>query len=154
MGTRGTIAIQNRDGTVTGIYTHWDGYLSNNGKILYHHYNTESRVRELLALGDLSGLGNEIGERHPFSKLELQPGEIWDETRYRNWCTAYGRDRGETDTQAQTVANWDQWLEYYGQEFNYLYVPGKGWYVQYWETATQPMTVAMLTDEYTVQNKT
>jgi len=57
MATRSTIAIRNADNTVTAIYCHWDGYLSYNGKILFENYNTEEKVRELIALGDLSVLG-------------------------------------------------------------------------------------------------
>jgi hypothetical protein len=43
MGTRSTIAIQNADNTVTGIYCHWDGYVEHNGKILNENYTTESK---------------------------------------------------------------------------------------------------------------
>lgn len=146
MGTRGTIAIQNADGTVTGIYTHWDSYLSHNGVILYEHYNTEERVRELLALGDLSSLKPEIGEKHPFSTFEMREGETWRD-EYDNWCTAYGRDRGETGTEARTVENWETFLDEYSQEFNYLFVPGSGWRVQYWDNPAQNITLAMLTAE-------
>jgi hypothetical protein len=38
MGTRSTIALEFADGTVEQVYCHWDGYLSNNGKILQAHY--------------------------------------------------------------------------------------------------------------------
>lgn len=57
MGTRSRIALQNSDGSISSIYCHWDGYLSNNGKLLLEHYTDESKVRSLLALGDLSSLG-------------------------------------------------------------------------------------------------
>ena len=148
MATRSTIAIQNTDGTVTGIYCHWDGYLSNNGVLLNTHYNTEERVRELLALGDLSSLAPEIGEKHPFSEHEMSDGETWDESLYRNWCSAYGRDRGETNTEARTLTSWQDWLENMAEEFNYLFVPDQGWSVQYWDNSTQRITVAMLSAEY------
>ena len=41
MGTRSTIAIKNQDGSVTGIYCHWDGYVDHVGVMLKEHYNTE-----------------------------------------------------------------------------------------------------------------
>ena len=94
MGTRSTIAIQNEDGTVTGIYCHWDGYLSHNGDILQKFYTTEEKVRALIALGDLSSLGEQIGSKHDFNNAP--DGE----------CNAYGRDRGETNIDAKTCASW------------------------------------------------
>jgi len=117
MGTRSTIAIQNEDGSVTGIYCHWDGYLSNNGQILQDHYQDEAKIRELIALGDLSSLGAEIGTKHNFDRAP--DGE----------CNAYGRDRGETGTEARTEHNWRQFKLRHGQEYDYLFVPGTGWQV-------------------------
>jgi hypothetical protein len=117
MGTRSTIAIQNADGSVTGIYCHWDGYLSHNGKILQDHYADEAKVRELIALGDISSLGEEIGEAHDFDAAP------------RGECNAYGRDRGERDVGARTEHNWRQFRAEHGQEYDYLFVPGKGWEV-------------------------
>lgn len=117
MGTRGTIAIQNEDGTVTGIYTHWDSYLSHNGRILQENYTDEAAVRELIALGDLSSLGETVGTKHDFNNAP--DGE----------CNAYGRDRGEKNIEARTEHNWRQFRAEYGQEYDYLFTPGQGWQV-------------------------
>ena len=117
MGTRSTIAIQNEDGSVTGIYCHWDGYLSHNGRILQENYADEAAVRELLALGDLSCLGETVGTKHNFDAAPQ--GE----------CNAYGRDRGEKDVAARTEHNWRQFRAEYGQEYDYLFTPGAGWSV-------------------------
>ena len=57
MSTRSNIGILNEDGTVNYIYCHFDGYLEHNGDILNEHYTTESKVRMLIGLGDLSMLG-------------------------------------------------------------------------------------------------
>jgi len=137
MGTRSTIAIQNEDGTVTGIYCHWDGYLSNNGRILEENYTTEESVRELIALGDLSSLGETVGTKHDFDAAP--DGE----------CNAYGRDRGEKDVDAQTCASWAALLEDFGQEYDYLFVPGEGWRVRYfdaWDSAEASLNEALLRD--------
>ena len=117
MGTRSTIAIQNGDGTVTGIYCHWDGYLSHNGQILQDHYADEAKVRELIALGSISSLGAEIGTAHDFDAAP------------RGECNAYGRDRGERDVDAYTEHNWRQFRAEHGQEYDYLFTPGAGWQV-------------------------
>lgn len=119
MATRGTIAIQNPDGTVTGTYTHWDSYPSHNGRILHENYTTEAAVRELIALGDLSILGETIGVKVDF----------YDHGAHRGQCVAYGRDRGETDIKPRTCYNWRQFVAENGQEYNYLFVPGEGWQV-------------------------
>jgi hypothetical protein len=148
MGTRSTIAIQNEDGTVTGIYCHWDGYLSHNGDILQNHYNTEAAVRELIALGDLSSLGSEIGEKHPFDTYNLTEGQ--KDPRWKDWCTAYGRDRGETNIEACTCHNWRQFVNEYGQAYDYLFVPGKGWHVGYfdgWDRVEAPTLAEALAQE-------
>ena len=137
MGTRSTIAIQNTDGTVTGIYCHWDGYLSHNGAILQENYTDEAKVRELIALGDLSSLGEIIGTKHDFNDAP------------RNECNAYGRDRGEKDIDAKTCASWSALVNDFGQEFDYLFVPGKGWTVRYfagWDNAVESLAEALVKD--------
>ena len=118
MGTRSTIAIQNADGTVTGIYCHWDGYLSHNGKILAENYADEDTVRELIALGDISSLGKTVGTAHDFDNCPA--GET----------NAYARDRGERDVAARTEHNWRQFVAENGQEYDYLFTPGAGWQVR------------------------
>ena len=49
MSTRSNIAIENRNGSITSLYCHYDGYLSNNGKILAEHYSDPNKVRELFS---------------------------------------------------------------------------------------------------------
>jgi hypothetical protein len=123
MATRSTIAIQNADGTVTSIYCHNGGYLSHNGAILENYYNDENIARQLIGLGDLSSLGETIGNKVDFGDYDAHEGQ----------CVAYARDRGETGVEAQTDRHWGALLESYGQEFNYLFVPGTGWLVDYGE---------------------
>ena len=115
MGTRSTIAIENANGTVTGIYCHWDGYVEHNGRILVENYTTEAAVRELIALGDLSSLGETVGEKTDFDNAA------------KGQCVAYGRDRGETGVAATTFDSHADLVEQIGQEYDYLFVPGMGW---------------------------
>jgi len=142
MGTRSTIAIQNADGTVTGIYCHWDGYLSHNGAILQENYTDEAKVRELIGLGDLSCLGETIGVKVPFDDTELSKGQ----------CVAYGRDRGERGAEAATHDSWRELQDTFGQEYDYLFTPGKGWCVRYfagWENAVETLAEALTKDTET-----
>ena len=117
MGTRSRIAIRN-DQTFDSIYCHWDGYPSHVGRILRDHYDTEEKVRALIALGDISSLGEKIGKKHDF-----------EDRTHRDWTTAYGRDRGETDVEAKHSADLDALMlltQDTGGEWLYVFT-GHGW---------------------------
>jgi len=60
VGTRSTIALEFADGSVQQVYCHWDGYLSNNGRILNDHYMDPVKVKELVALGGFSSLEDTV----------------------------------------------------------------------------------------------
>jgi len=95
MGTRSTMAMRKPDGGFIATYCHWDGYPRNNGKILNEHYDSDEKVQDLLALGDLSSLRPEVGEKHRFpGDHEVCSTAAWRQL-YDNWTTAYHRDRGE-----------------------------------------------------------
>lgn len=113
MGTHSRIGIENQDGTVTSIYCHNDGYLSYNGRILHTNYRTEEKIQDLMRLGYLSVLGSEIGHKQSFD----QPTDT-------DWCLAYGRDRGETDTEARLSANREAYLKL-SEEYTYLWKDGE-----------------------------
>ena len=60
MSTNSRIGILHEDGTTETIYCHWDGYPSHQMPILTKHYDTADKVKALLALGDISILGERI----------------------------------------------------------------------------------------------
>ena len=60
MSTRSHIGIRNEDGSLDVIYCHWDGYPSYNGALLLHHYQAPEKIRELIALGDISSLAESV----------------------------------------------------------------------------------------------
>ena len=74
MATRSTIALEYADGTVGQVYCHWDGYLDHNGQILQEHYQDPFKVRALLDLGDLSSLGDDLGDQHDFDSAASYEG--------------------------------------------------------------------------------
>jgi hypothetical protein len=79
------------------VYCHWDGYPEHNGAILQAHYDS-AKANQLVALGDLSSLGPEIGQAHPFSPYGSDEDKAtYEAAREAGWSTFYGRDRGETD---------------------------------------------------------
>ncbi len=68
MGTRSRIAIRNADNTSLSVYCHWDGYPSGVGAKLQKHYETEDKVRALLAGGDFSSLKPDLADIEFYSK--------------------------------------------------------------------------------------
>ncbi len=110
MSTRSNIGVRNLDGTVDYIYCHFDGYPEGVGKTLISSYQDMDRVNELMKLGDLSSLGEEIGEKSVFDNYL---------TRARNWCLAYGRDRGDSDVSVSTTTFEDLLAN---DNVDYLYV--------------------------------
>jgi hypothetical protein len=129
MGTRSRIGVMHGD-KVKSIYCHWDGYLEHNGRILQEHYDS-ARANQLVALGDLSSLRANIGEKHAFSQFELPKEEVEAfKTLTENMCTFYGRDRGETGIEfkvAQTFEDFLDQCEHSGAEYYYIMRDGT-WY--------------------------
>ena len=113
MATRSMIAYETGSDTVRAIYCHHDGYPSHNGRILLNHYDDIEKVEELIDLGNLSVLSKEIGEKQDF-----------DQPTDRNWCLAYGRDRGETGIEFKTFFNEDELFA--GIDAEYFYVMNDG----------------------------
>ena len=125
MGTRSMIAIQNPySKDVRAVYCHWDGYLEHNGSILNKHYSTSSKVNNLIALGGLSSLRPEIGEKHAFSQFEVPKDEVEAfKEATENMCTFYGRDRGETGQEFKVFPTLKKAEDYFeGSWCEYLYV--------------------------------
>ena len=87
MATRSRIAIEDQTGKVRSIYCHWDGYPSNNGRMLLKHFQTQEKVESLIELGSISSLNKNVeipkGVTHNFDN----PAD--------DVVVAYHRDRAE-----------------------------------------------------------
>lgn len=131
MGTRANVARKNEDGSFDCIYTHWDGYPEHHAPILLENYSTNQRVQMLLDLGALSSLAEKIGEKHDF-----------DDRTHDDWCMAYGRDRGEKNTEANHYKDgtefakmlegtWTEWVYVWlvsEQQWYYTNNPSPTWF--------------------------
>jgi hypothetical protein len=62
MATRARIGVLNPDGSVTSIYSHWDGYPAGVGKTLTGNYLSEARAKRLVAMGGVSVLEGTVEE--------------------------------------------------------------------------------------------
>ena len=112
MATRSNIGIK-VDGGYRFIYSHWDGYPSNNGDLLLNNYTTDEAVNDLINGGDISSLG-----------------ETLEKTIF------YARDRGEKDVSAKFTDSRD---EVYQQEWAYVWEDG-GWWVKGHGVEWKPLT--------------
>ena len=120
MGTRSRIGVMHGD-NCKSVYCHWDGYLDHNGRILLEHYDS-SKANHLVALGDISSLGNSIepleGTEHSFA----DPA--------KDITVFYGRDRGEEGTEFKADHTFEDFFnraERCGAEFYYIMRDGV-WY--------------------------
>jgi hypothetical protein len=129
MGTRSRIGVMHGD-KVKSIYCHWDGYLEHNGAILQEHYDS-AKANNLVALGDLSSLRPNIGEKHAFSQFELPADEVEAfKALTEDMCTFYGRDRGEKGVEFKVAQTFDEFMEQCdncGAEYYYIIRDGV-WY--------------------------
>lgn len=121
MGTRSAIILKREDGKYQGIYCHWDGYPSYNGKILFENYQDIEKVKELVGLGDISSLANEVtppeGSGHSY------------DNRVDGYVVAYHRDRGEELRIIEISENLKEVLAKIDYAYAYVYIDGV-WYVE------------------------
>ncbi len=106
MATRSTINRKLESGKIETVYCHWDGYLSNNGVLLFENYQTEEIINELFEKARMGGI----------SSL----GPIPDNCRFYN-------DHEEETT---LVGSEKELVTEFGQEYNYLWKDGQ-WFVNY-----------------------
>lgn len=116
MSTRSTIGVIQPNGSVIGVYCHFDGYLDGVGKTLNKYYRDPAKVKELMTLGrnGISVLGKEIGEKQDFNK----PAD-----RKLSWCLFYGRDRGDKKRITYTYNNVSDFKDGFDEDYGYLYDP-------------------------------
>jgi hypothetical protein len=137
MATRSTIALLRDNGEVVKVYCHWDGYLDNNGRLLVENYNTSEKIEALLAGGDISSLGEVIGEKHPFDtfnkdKMSAEDLALAAKADKERWTLYYGRDRGETGTEPKVYADlglYERNAQF--EEYNYCFIFGEWYFKSY-----------------------
>jgi hypothetical protein len=123
------------DGNIASIYCHSDGYPQEPGvgQTLLDHWNDRSKVIDMIALGNLSSLGHELGEKHPFDLMDefkhiddlFKRWAAYESDPRYHWNRYYGRDRGEDGNEpiSHTDAGWPD----FGQEYLYLWKYEGGW---------------------------
>ena len=133
MSTRSSIAIKHGD-RIKSIYCHSDGYLEYNGRVLFNHYSDSVKVNKLIAMGDMSMLGREIGE-----KINFNAPMQYDENNIAEQCRFYSRDRGEEGVEFKSFDDEAAWVNFYSDcEYFYLYDHGV-WYVKDYDSDFEPL---------------
>lgn len=147
MSTNSLIFQEQQDGTLKGIYCHYDGYLQYNGVILSESYSDPKKVAKLLELGNLSSLGEELEASEAvrlygnyyyisdeFKALSDEEQErLKNEAQSGKYTIAYHRDRGEELRPLKTITLEEQknGEDYFSDHYEYIYVQDKNgvWYV-------------------------
>lgn len=157
MSTRSRIGVQDADGSIRSVYCHNDGYLEHVGQTLLDHYSDPAKVEALIALGDLSCLGQELGEAHDFDepRWEFQRGYNAERAALiGNWTVSYHRDRKEQLRIAMSADEADliKAAEQSWGEYVYLFRDGR-WLVhsypgrEYGNGGFQPIAEAIAAEE-------
>ena len=122
MGTRSRIGIQLSDDSILSAYHHWDGYPEWLGRILTTHYNSRSKVEELIDGGDMSTCWT--NERWTGKELAPYVKEIKETEEYG---PQYYSERGE-DCPPRLDNNVIEYLDKdNGEEYAYVYTRDGEW---------------------------
>ena len=134
MSIRSLIAIEHNDNTIESIYCHWGGAPENNGRLLLKRFRNPEKLKELMALGNLSVLHPRL---HPIGKHSFYQPE-------QGTTVAHHRDRGDAweETCPQKFSSLKEFLQ---QSFGcldaeYLYVlTKKGQWTVYSTRVNKPV---------------
>jgi len=158
MATRSRIAIENEDGTVSSIYCHWDGYLSNNGRILANHYTDRKKVEALIALGAISSLRENVSPPGIFDDHEdedvkrgaklLEKSGVFKtshtfETPIEGVTVAYHRDRGEDYRAPRVDESVEEYFKSDIEEYGYLFTKEGVWQVKSYDGLIETLDDAL-----------
>lgn len=155
MATRSRIGIVNEDGTVSSIYCHWDGYPSNNGRILVEDYTDRDKVKSLIELGAISSLSKHVAPPPLFDteNENVKRGESVlkkfglvesNHTFYNPMpgvTVAYHRDRGEDYIDPRVNKSLEDYFQDDNEEYGYLFTLEGEWLVKpcYGESPERPV---------------
>lgn len=121
MSTRSYIAMQIGDDKFKTVYCHNDSYLTHNGALLLDYYSEPKKLNELLELGDISFLAQNIlpDPAKPHSAAERQDGVV----------VAYCRDSGEkkveptvlTESELTSEKTWAEYIYVFNKDHRWVY---------------------------------
>ena len=120
MATRSRIGMEMPNGDVRSIYCHYDGYPSGVGALLKEHYTNPEKLESLIALGDISILGQ-------FVSVNI-PGVVHTFENPNDGVTvAYHRDRQEFYNPARVDMNIESFAKSDFEEYGYVFTQEGEW---------------------------
>ena len=127
MGTHAHIGIKNADGSIEAVFCHWDGYPEFVGRILRDSYTTEEKVRQLIALGNMSVLGSRLAPIELTAEQVEELGVVDPATHsvmnpQKGVCLFYHRDRGDDWSQCKPLRFPSEQVALDNVESKYLYI--------------------------------
>ena len=114
MSTNASISVKHANGTFSTVYLHWDGDSYAIGT-LREHYATLEKAEALVALGDISVLGDSI---------ECPDGHCF-ERPVKGYSIAYHRDRGEDRIQCAPTKSYSLSELRYDHQFHHVFANDK-----------------------------
>ena len=143
MATRSRIGIELKNGSVLSVYCHWDGYPEFNGAHLKEHFNTRSKVSDLIDGGDISALWTNVGWDN-----ETLPdvGPLYYSTRGENRPPRHDKDL------AEYLTNGEEFAYLYTQSGDWLCYDTCEWHDSYMESVEIPSLI--IPDEVTLSQTT
>lgn len=130
MAAHAFIAIKTGENKYKSVYCHFDGYLDGVGRMLHNHYKNETKVHNLIEMGDMSFLAEDI---HP------KPGIPHNFQDYQKGVTVfYGRDRGEINVQAKRHHSREALVYDVSGHHSYLFEDGE-WHKFHNDGTTEPL---------------
>lgn len=111
MGTRSNIGVEYPGGLIEFVYCHWDGYLSNNGEILFRSYTTSEDVIELVQLGSISSLGDSIENTKDYHRwrgedIDIQTTNDRNESYQQEYAYIFSIEEGQWYCQGHHTDEW------------------------------------------------
>ena len=110
MSTRSRIESKTKTATIRSVYCHSDGDPDYTGRVLAEYYQDRTKVESLLALGNISSLGEQLGPC-PCNGGFWPGSESTCRHHFQNHTRAYARDRGDDDTDAYESVSRASFLE-------------------------------------------
>jgi hypothetical protein len=96
------------------------------------HWQDPEKIKAMLDEGDMSSLGEELGEKHPF--YTEYPGTFEEyKADYGKMCTFFHRDRDDPEYESVVTATREQLLDVTDETWGsyiYLWKDGKWYYTK------------------------
>ena len=111
MSTRAMIGYLSTEGSVTGIYSHWDGYPTGVGINLLKFYGNPQRVLHLIDAGDVSAIDWDTGQplHYAFRSTWVRWNPI--DKKFDNEWDRGGLDEKWEDVKPRLYKDMNQYLD-------------------------------------------